>query len=1347
MTGGKPANAGRMAPGTHPQGWAASTAATPVDAGEVATMGAGRCDSIVGAHALLVPGQPTTARVNSARERRAMTEQETLALDGIDPSIRQQQMLLDFAVSHSPAIFYIAELESGLPSKFISSNVETITGHSAASFLTIPGYGRRFVHPDDLPGYAQMRHELRQTGSLSHEYRFQTTAGDWLWFRDELRLVGGGSEPEIVGCMIDITQEKAAEAERARLAQRFHDAVESLQNGFSVTDADGRLVACNSALARNFAFEPKALIGKPRRMLVQNTIKHIRRFNGDLVENTEAWLERVSDGILRASQQAVELELKSGRWVLVTGHATSEGGQVTIGTDITRLKEVEAELRQSERYFRSMVEDNPLAVWLVDLDTAEILYASPAVAQLVGRGWPLEGRTLTTDFLVDATEHERQVELLRDRGEGTLNFETRFRRADGDEIWVALNTRLVEYQGRAAGITGIVDLTERKRRENELTQAQEMLEDAIEALSDGFILYDAEDRLVLCNSQYKAFNHLAAELFVPGAKWIDITRERAMRGQFPEALPDVETWLAERAAEHGRQSTEDFPTAEGRWYEHSHRRTRQGGVVITWRDITERREREEALRRAHETLEDAVESLSEGLILYDADDRLVVCNEQYKSFNPDAADLLEPGTPWADIIRARVRRGQFPEAVGNEEAFIAARLAERGKVDGIEFRVTDGRWFEHSHRHTRQGGVVITWREITERRERQEALAHAHETLEDAVESLSEGFALYDADDRLVVCNRRYRAMNRICADIVRPGMLFSDLIWTGFERGEYPVPREQVERWLADYEEVRASAGSILGFEYENSHGRWYSYSSQPTRSDGRVVTVGEITERKKMERALRESEAVVRQILEASPVTLTMARAEDGRILYESPVAEEVFRYDASKGYGTTAERFLDAETRERFLSRLRAEGAVDGVEMEMRRNDGSTVPVALSARLIKYMGEDVTISTVFDLTERTAMETEMARQREIMHQSEKMSALGQLLASVSHELNNPLSVVVGQALLLQETAADKTVAARAERIGAAADRCARIVKTFLAMARQQPTESLAVNANELVEAALEVTAYALRASDVEISLSLARNLPPVMADPDQLTQVFTNLLVNAEQALRDWQTPRKLRITTRLTRQGDELLVKIKDNGPGVPDEIRRRIFDPFFTTKEVGTGTGIGLSLCHRVLEAHSGRIKVETTPGGGATFVVRMPVLLGGDVAAGPQGESAVAGAKLSVLVVDDEPEVAELLRDILRRDGHRVDIAASGQAALGRLRRKRYDVVLSDIRMPGLDGPELYVRLTEDHPELAERIAFITGDTMSPNIKTFLERCGRPYIEKPITPLDVRALVAQVADG
>jgi CheY-like chemotaxis protein len=339
----------------------------------------------------------------------------------------------------------------------------------------------------------------------------------------------------------------------------------------------------------------------------------------------------------------------------------------------------------------------------------------------------------------------------------------------------------------------------------------------------------------------------------------------------------------------------------------------------------------------------------------------------------------------------------------------------------------------------------------------------------------------------------------------------------------------------------------------------------------------------------------------------------------------------------------------------------------------------------------------------------------------------------------------VVVGQALLLKETATDKRIADRAIKIGNAADRCARIVKTFLAMARRKPSESRAVNPNQVIEAALEVTGYTLSASDIDVSLRLARDLPPIWADSDQLNQVLTNLIVNAQHALQEIQGPRKLRIASSYRKQKGEVVVKIKDNGRGIPEEILARIFEPFFTTKEVGTGTGIGLAVCHRIVEAHGGKIRVDSTPGEGTSFVVRLPVAGPSGAAASEEDGRAPGSAALSALVIDDEADVAEILADILRVDGHNVEIAESGEAALARIKEQDFDIILSDLRMPGLDGPSLYRIIEKRKPALLSRLAFVTGDTMSPKIKRFLRGAGRPFIEKPITPQEVRDLVWLVA--
>jgi PAS domain S-box-containing protein len=492
-----------------------------------------------------------------------------------------------------------------------------------------------------------------------------------------------------------------------------------------------------------------------------------------------------------------------------------------------------------------------------------------------------------------------------------------------------------------------------------------------------------------------------------------------------------------------------------------------------------------------------------------------------------------------------------------------------------------------------------------------------------------------------------------------------------------------------------------------------WAAVSARLTEYQGEAAVVSSIvdlSERRNMEQALRESEQMVRIVLEACPVPISMSRLDDGLLIYESPSAKALFNCDETTKVGSVASRWVDLDARKAYLERLKRDGAVDGLEVHYKKIGGEEFFAELSTRLIEFKGETVTVTNVFDLTERKLAEAELAHQRERLHQSEKLSALGELLAGVSHELNNPLSVLVGQAQMLQETAPDATVKARAEKIGKAANRCARIVKTFLAMARQEPTEAELVDMNEVVDAALEITAYSLRTSGIEVSLRMAKELPLIAADPDQMRQVLTNLIVNAQHALQDVEGPRKLRISSSYRKLKREIVIKVKDNGPGIPEAVRSRIFEPLFTTKE-------------------------------GAAFAIRLPV---GDGTAVLESEApAATGAhpKYRVLVVDDEYDVGQIISDVLQNDGHRVEVARSGRSAMEMIDKHRYDVILSDIRMPQMDGPGFYRTLSDQRPELISGLAFITGDTMSPKVKEFLDASERPYLEKPVMPRDVRELV------
>ena len=284
-------------------------------------------------------------------------------------------------------------------------------------------------------------------------------------------------------------------------------------------------------------------------------------------------------------------------------------------------------------------------------------------------------------------------------------------------------------------------------------------------------------------------------------------------------------------------------------------------------------------------------------------------------------------------------------------------------------------------------------------------------------------------------------------------------------------------------------------------------------------------------------------------------------------------------------------------------------------------------------------------------------------------------------------------------------------------------------------------------MIEAALEVTGYSLRAAGIEVSLRLAKELPPILADDHQLQQIVTNLIINAQHALEDVEGNRKLRITTSLRKKSGQVVLKIKDNGPGVPEEIRGRIFEPLFTSKAVGTGTGIGLALCHRLVESHGGSIEIEGPPGQGAVFVVQLPSSGGGPGETAARTEPQVKARSHRILVIDDEPDVADFLAEVLKYDGHQVALSVTGADTLRQLESQSFDIILSDIRMPEIDGPALYTILCERWPELVPVLAFITGDTLSSRVKEFLDSSGRPFVEKPITPAEVRELVARVAKG
>jgi signal transduction histidine kinase/CheY-like chemotaxis protein len=379
---------------------------------------------------------------------------------------------------------------------------------------------------------------------------------------------------------------------------------------------------------------------------------------------------------------------------------------------------------------------------------------------------------------------------------------------------------------------------------------------------------------------------------------------------------------------------------------------------------------------------------------------------------------------------------------------------------------------------------------------------------------------------------------------------------------------------------------------------------------------------------------------------------------------------------------------------------------------------------------------------IVERQRALDQMRRQQETLAQSEKLAAMGSLLASVAHELNNPLSIVVVEADLLREDVESGPLAEHASKITQAAARCARIVHNFLTLARQHPPERVSVHLNTIVEDALELLTYPLQVDSVDVHLQLAKDLPALLADPHQLHQVVVNLITNAHQALREMPPPRRLTLITRIDPRRSRVFLDVADTGPGIPPELLGRIFEPFFTTKPPGVGTGLGLSLCRGIIEEHGGSMSVQSQPGHGAVFRIELPVETVSTTAVEPPApEERPPSMMHTILIVDDEAGIRSALAYLLRRDGHEVETAANGYLALAKLEERIFDVVLCDLRMPELDGPGLYRALAARQPQLCRRFIFLTGDTLSPETRVFLERAGVPRLAKPFTAAEVRRVV------
>ena len=430
--------------------------------------------------------------------------------------------------------------------------------------------------------------------------------------------------------------------------------------------------------------------------------------------------------------------------------------------------------------------------------------------------------------------------------------------------------------------------------------------------------------------------------------------------------------------------------------------------------------------------------------------------------------------------------------------------------------------------------------------------------------------------------------------------------------------------------------------------------------------------------------------------------------------------------------------ALVQERLAAAFR--GDVQRLEVPLIRADGSH---GIAALLYAPVREGSVITRVLILARDV---TDQRRSESQYQQAEKLAALGQVVSGVAHEINNPAAIISGfaQTLLLDDLKPEhrdmlQMMYDEATRIG-------RITASLLAFARAGGKQRALVDLNDIARRTFALRSYHLSTLNITVALDLDPGEPKIWADGSELQQLLLNLLINAEQALVTVDPPRTIAVRSRADERDARL--EIADSGPGIPTELRTRIFDPFFTTKPEGVGTGLGLSICYGVARDHGGRIWVESEPGGGARFCVTLPRDQreeARDPAAAPEPAPTAATGRLAVLVVDDEPSLREALLRFLQRRNIHAEGVADGWEAIRLLEHRDFDVIISDVRMPGMSGREFLERLRRDRPELLARLVFSTGDAFTSETATLLKESGVPTVAKPFDFAVLERVVREVA--
>jgi PAS domain S-box-containing protein len=906
-----------------------------------------------------------------------------------------------------------------------------------------------------------------------------------------------------------------------------------------------------------------------------------------------------------------------------------------------------------------------------------------------------------------------QSRLRKIQQKGKIVAEGIHQRKDGSTFPVEVSGRTIKIEDKTYLQEIVRDITERKAREQEYQAI-------IHAAIDGFWQADMQGHFLDVNEAYCQLTGYSLDEILN----MSITDIEAIEkpGETAKRIRKIKEVGYDRFETRHRRKDGEIVDVE---ISVNYLPIDGGRMFVFIRDITERMDMEESLRLSEQNFRDSIENSPLGIR---------IANEDGKTLYTNRALLDIYGYSSIEELEAVPRKQRYiPESYDEHRERTKKRRQGEFVPTNYEISIVrkDG---DVRHLAASRGEVLwddekqfqVVYQDITERKQAEEKLRESEEKYQALFElGLEAVFLIDNQTSRILEVNAAASDMYGYSREELL-AMRNTDLsaepedtkkVTTSTPKGSVIVPLRFHRR----------KDGSVFPVEISGRFFTWKEHSVH-------VAAIRDITERKQAEEALQESEEKYRSLVERANEGICII--QDGIVEYLNPRLAEMWSGTVKEFIGTPFIKHLHPDNLRKitglYKRRVAGKDVTPIYEITLIRKDGSKLDVEVNAGVISYKGKPADLVVIRDITERKMAEEER-KQLELKAQiTSRLASVGEMAAGVAHEINNPLTAVTGYAqLLVGREDIPSDIRSDLEAINDGARRVAGIVRTLLAFSRQTKPERKLVDINELIESTLILRAYHLRVNNIEVVTRLATDVLETVADPGQIQQVLLNLIVNAEMEMKLAHGKGKLTITTEKSR--NTIKICVKDNGPGIKSKVMDKIFDPFFTTREVGEGTGLGLSLCYGIVAEHKGKIYAESKPGKGATFIIELPVVT--EVAppkpAKPVVKKSKKAVKARILVVDDEQVVRDVVNRVLTGEGHKVEIADNAADALNKIESKRYKLILVDIKMPGIDGVELYKRIQKINKSLARRVVFITGDIMGADTEKFLAETKVAHIDKP----------------